>query len=89
MRPVTLNTMEGKYFELERAFLDNDIVYVNTWSRDCDGVSAVGHMEFTSFEQFCRWEEHEAEWADGPFGWELTTKDNINQPHTYGGWGDY
>jgi hypothetical protein len=81
--------MKEKYLELERAFLDNDIVYVNTWSQDCDGVSAVGYQEFTCIEDFYKWEDSCIEWAEGPFGWELTTKDKINQPHTYGGWGDY
>ena len=78
--------MKTKYLELEQAFKDNDIVYVNTWSRDCDGVNAIGYREFNNIEEFYKWEDNQVEWAEGPFGWELTTKENINEDFTYGGW---
>jgi len=78
--------METKYLELEQAFKNNGIVYINTWSRDCDGVNAIGHREFNNIEEFYKWEESYYEWAEGPCGWELTTKENINEEITYGGW---
>lgn len=78
--------MTAKYQELQKAFETNDVVYINTWSRDCDGVNATNHMKFTSFDEFCKWEDNQVEWADGPFGWEITTKDDLLESSTWGGW---
>ena len=78
-----------RYEQLKTEIKTNGIVYINTWSQDCDGVEAIGHRIFTSIEEFNAWEEGQIEWAEGPFGWEITNKDNLNESYSYGGWSDY
>ena len=75
--------MNTKYEELKNAFKNNDVVYINTWSKDCDGFIAIGNMEFTSYDEFCKWENNKAEWADGPFGWVLTTKEYLTDSYSW------
>lgn len=73
--------------ELENAMLKQLIKYgkihVNFDSSDCDGGHSGGHHTFTSIDDVYRWEEREAEWADGPFGWRLTTPEEIQESYTY------
>jgi hypothetical protein len=49
-------------------------VWVNTWSTDCDGASSQGCKEIKSVQDLIDFEEYserQAEWADGPFGYEF------------------
>jgi hypothetical protein len=65
------------------------IAYINVYSQDCDGVQSQYHKSFTNVEDFYKWEENFYEWAEGSQGYSLTDKDNLDEPATWGGWGDY
>lgn len=58
-------------------------IYINYYSSDCDGGHSGGHLAFTSVDEVYKWEEHEAEWADGPFCWRLTTPKELQEEYTY------
>ncbi len=58
-------------------------IYVNYHSSDCDGGHSGGHLVFQSIEELYKWEEDKCEWADGPFGWTLTTPQELEQDYRY------
>jgi hypothetical protein len=62
-------------------------IYINHWSTDCDGCSAAGNNKFTSLEELDKWIEDKYEWADGPWGWDFTTPDNLIEIAPHGYWG--
>lgn len=58
-------------------------IYINYSSSDCDGGHSGGHRTFESIDELYKWEENEAEWVDGPFGWWLTTPEDVQEFYTY------
>jgi hypothetical protein len=75
--------------QIQEALLRDGVAYINVWSQDCDGVNGQHHNSFKSVEEFLIWEGDFWEWAEGRQGYELTTKDNLDESMTWGGWGDY
>jgi hypothetical protein len=64
-------------------------IYVNYYSTDCDGCSTAGHREFSSVDELIKWIDSNYEWADGPWSWEITTPENIQEYIApYGYWGN-
>lgn len=58
-------------------------IYVNYSSSDCDGGHSGGSKTFNSIEEMYIWWEDEAESADGPFGWQITEPNEIQEKYTY------
>lgn len=58
-------------------------IYINYSSSDCDGGHSGGHIIFNNIEEVYKWEEDKAEWADGPFGWILTTPEELEENYKY------
>lgn len=75
---------ENKILKL---LLKDGIFYINYWSTDCDGCSASSNGKFTNLEELDKWIENKDEWADGPWGWELTDKNNLEHSEPAGYWG--
>lgn len=69
--------------EMLKQLLQYGEIYVNYNSSDCDGGHSGGHLTFSSIDDVYKWEEDKAEWADGPFGWSLTTPDELEENYTY------
>ena len=72
--------------EIEQEIENNGIAYINVYSQDCDGVESQYHKEFTNSDDFYKWEENFYEWAEGNQSYYLTTKENLYQDVTWGGW---
>jgi hypothetical protein len=72
-----------------RDLLLNKVAYINVWSTDCDGCGSTGHRSFTCLLDFEEWEKSCEEWAEGPSGWEPTTKEHLSENWSGGSWGDY
>ena len=82
---------------------ENDIIkellrvgffWMNYSSTDCDGCSSESSNKYTSLEKFYEQEENSAEWADGPFRYDLALPDeneqyHLNERSSGGSWGDY
>jgi hypothetical protein len=58
-------------------------IYINYSSSDCDGGHSGGSHTFNSIEELYEWEEVRAEWADGPFGWQITEPNETQEEYTY------
>lgn len=68
--------------------------WMNYCSTDCDGCSSESSNKYTSLEEFYEQEETSAEWADGPFRYDLALPDengqyHLNERSSGGSWGDY
>jgi len=72
--------------EIQQEIEKNGVAYINVYSQDCDGVESQYHREFTSIEDFYKWEENFCEWAEGRQGYNLTDKDNLDEQISWGGW---
>ena len=75
--------------QIEKAILQDGVAYINVWSQDCDGVNGQYHRSFKSVDEFLIWEVDFCDGAEGRQGYQLTTKDNLDERVTWGGWGDY
>ena len=84
-----IEQMYREQYEIEKAIREDGIAYINVWSTDCDGCSALGHRSFTTVEQFQEWYEAFYEWQEGPQGFDVTDKDHLNEEQSGGSWGDY
>ena len=69
--------MESRIQELNREnqilkrLLKDGFFWMNYSSRDCDGCSSYSAKKYTSLQEFYDAEESCAEWADGPFSFDL------------------
>ena len=84
-----LRTIQRKY---DKVVLENKMlmqlntygkIYINYSSSDCDGGHSGGSLTFNSIDKLYEWEEDKAEWADGPFGWELTKPTDVQEEYLY------
>ena len=64
--------------EILKELLKNGFFYMHYYITDCDGVSAEKSIKFNSIWEFYREEKSCAEWADGPFSFELITHKTNN-----------
>ena len=75
--------------KIEQTLKNDGIAYINVWSTDCDGCNSQNHRSFTTVEQFQEWYDEFYEWQEGPQGFNVTDKDNLDQEMSGGSWGDY
>lgn len=66
--------------EILKRLLADGYFWVNYSSTDCDGCSTYDAIKMTSLEELYEAEDQKAEWADGPFSFDLAEKDDL------GGW---
>ena len=60
-----------------KVILKNDgIIYVNTYSQDCDGVEAYGSSEFKSIEEYNENFESFCESIEGRCSWKIVSKED-------------
>lgn len=62
-------------------------IYVNHWSTDCDGCSAADNCKFDSVRSLEDWLNSSYEWAEGSWGWDYATPDNLVREDARGYWG--
>ena len=58
-------------------------IFVNYYSSDCDGGHSVGSSTFKSLEEFYKWIENQAEWADGPGGFQIVQPHELQESITW------
>ena len=58
--------------EILKRLLKDGFFWMNYSSRDCDGCCSYSSHKYTSLEEFYDAEKECAEWADGPFNFELS-----------------
>lgn len=83
------------YVTLEMKMLNSLLkhgkIYVNYWSRDCDGVECTRALAYDSIEELQKDEESHGDSADGPFSFDVVDKEDWwseSQTGTCGqGWG--
>ena len=77
---------------IQEAILKDGIAYINGWSTDCDGCSAVFSQAFHNMDDYYKWDNGFWEWAEGRQGYEITSKDNLAENASFGngidGWED-
>jgi hypothetical protein len=78
-----LTTKENIEYTMKLQLEQYNKIYINYDSSDCDGGHSGGHLTFTSIDDVYKWEEHTAEWADGPFSWRLTNPNELQEEYTY------
>ncbi len=57
--------------EILKSLLKNGFFWMNFSSTDCDGCCSYSSKKYTSLQEFYDAEESCAEWADGPFSFDL------------------
>ena len=70
-----------------KQLLANGVIYINYWGTDCDGCSSANNTKFTNMEAFYKWLDNSHENAEGSWGWEYTTEDNLDEMAPRGYWG--
>jgi len=79
-----------KQEELKAILKRDKIIYVNTYSQDCDGVEAYGTCEFKSLEEYYDTLEGFCEGIEGKYAWDIVSKEatyTSEECGTYGhGW---
>tara|TARA_R100001440_G_scaffold25946_1_gene42212 strand:+ start:670 stop:1035 length:366 start_codon:yes stop_codon:yes gene_type:complete len=77
-------------YEVYKALATDGVIYVNTYSQDCDGVCSYGSSKFDSAEDY--WYSYQCfcESAEGSCSWEIVSKEDArpqDECGTYGqGW---
>jgi hypothetical protein len=76
--------------ELKAILKNEGIIYVNTYSQDCDGVEAYGSSEFKSIEEYNENFESFCESIEGAYSWDIVSKEDtypLEECGTFGhGW---
>lgn len=80
-----------QYYKLYKALAEDGVVYVNTYSQDCDGVEAYGSYVYTTLEEYKEGENSFYDSIEGHHSWAIVSKEDIipqEECGTYGqGWG--
>lgn len=88
----TLNRYSNIESKIQEAILKDGVAYINGWSTDCDGCSAVFSQAFYNMDDYYKWDEGFWEWQEGSQGYDFTTKDNCTESASSGngidGWED-
>jgi len=71
-----------------RALVEYGKIYVNYWSRDCDGCESYGHSIFDTLEEYLEAMESFGMDLEGPGRFTITSPDNLNEPWSGGQWGN-
>jgi hypothetical protein len=90
---IILITLKLKIMTIQQLKTENEMlkqlikygkIYINSWSSDCDGGHSTRGNEFSSVDDVYKWEEDKAEWADGPFGWNVVEPNEFqSESHTW------
>jgi hypothetical protein len=80
--------------EILKRLVKDGFFWMNYSSRDCDGCSSYSAKKYTSLQEFYDAEESCAEWADGPFSFDLAPEREdgtyeLNETWSGGSWADY
>ena len=77
--------------EILKRLLKDGFFWMNYSSTDCDGCSKYDAYKYTSLQEFYDAEESCAEWADGPFSFDLAPEREdgsyeLNETWSGGSW---
>ena len=80
--------------EILKRLIKDGFFWMNYSSRDCDGCCSYSAKKYTSLQEFYDAEESCAEWADGPFSFDLAAEREddtyeLNESWSGGSWADY
>ena len=80
--------------EMLKRLLKDGFFWMNYSSTDCDGCSSYSATKYTSLQEFHDAEESCAEWADGPFSFDLAPEREdgtyeLNETWSGGSWADF
>ena len=77
--------------KLYKALATDGAIYVNSYSRDCDGVESYSSGVYYSIEEYYQGEEDFAESIEGSCSWEIVSKEDVRPQEECGsfgqGWG--
>lgn len=77
--------------KLYKALATDGAIYVNSYSRDCDGVECYSSGVYYSIEEYYQGKEDFAESVEGSCSWEIVSKEDARPQEECGsfgqGWG--
>lgn len=72
--------------EVLKSLVEYGKIYVNYWSRDCDGCESYGHFIIDSLQEYYETGLSFYESLEGAGRFEVTTPDNLDESWSGGQW---